>query len=44
MKYDSENFWSCGEEKLSTPEVFESIKDYVENGGTILPQIGHSVD
>jgi len=36
MKYDSENFWSCGEEKLSTPEVFESIKDYVENGGTIF--------
>jgi uncharacterized protein len=36
MKYDSENFWSCGEEKLSTPEVFESIRDYVENGGTIF--------
>ena len=36
MKYDSENFWSCGEQKLSTPEVFESIKDYVGKGGTIF--------
>ena len=36
MKYDSENFWICGEEKLSTLEVFESIKDYVEKGGTIF--------
>jgi len=36
MKYDSENFWICGEEKLSTEEVFESIKDYVKKGGTIF--------
>ena len=35
MKYDSENFWICGEEKLSTSEVFESIKDYVLKGGII---------
>ena len=35
MKYDSENLWSSGDNKLTTQEVFESIKDYVEKGGTI---------
>ena len=35
MKYDSNNLWSSGEDKLTTYEVFESIEDYVCKGGTI---------
>ena len=35
MKYDSGNLWTSGEEKLTTKEVFESIKDYVDMGGII---------
>ena len=35
MKYDSENLWCNGEDKLTTDEVFESIKGYVDQGGTI---------
>ena len=35
MKYDSENLWCNGEDKLTTKEVFESIQNYVEKGGTI---------
>jgi len=36
MKYDSENLWCNGNKKLTTEEVFESIKDYVDKGGTIF--------
>jgi len=35
MKYDSENLWCSGEEKLTTDEVFESIESYVNKGGII---------
>ena len=35
MKYDSENLWSDGEDKLTTQQVFESISDYVDLGGTL---------
>ena len=35
MKYDSENLWCSGEEKLTTDEVFESIESYVSKGGII---------
>jgi len=35
MKYDSKNLWNNGNNKLTTQEVFESIKDYVSKGGTI---------
>ena len=35
MKYDSENLWCNGEDKLTTSEVFESIKEYVNKGGVI---------
>ena len=35
MKYDSENLWCNGEDKLTTKEVFESIKGYVEKGGIV---------
>lgn len=35
MKYDSNNLWCSGEDKFSTQEVFESIKDYVDKGGII---------
>ena len=35
MKYDSNNLWCCGEDKLTTQQVFESIKDYVLKGGII---------
>ena len=35
MKYDSENLWCHGENKLTTQEVFKSIKDYVEKDGVI---------
>ena len=35
MKYDSKNLWCDGEKNLTTEQVFESIKDYVNNGGVI---------
>ncbi len=35
MKYDSKNLWSNGENKLTTMEVFESIRKYVDQGGVI---------
>jgi predicted RNase H-related nuclease YkuK (DUF458 family) len=35
MKYDSNNLWNNGDEKMTTQEVFESIKDYVEKGGVL---------
>jgi uncharacterized protein len=35
MKYDSKNLWNNGDNKLTTQEVFESINDYVNKGGTI---------
>ena len=35
MKYDSENLWCSGENKLTTEEVFESIEGYVEKGGIV---------
>tara|TARA_R110002074_G_scaffold384633_2_gene565369 strand:+ start:173 stop:646 length:474 start_codon:yes stop_codon:yes gene_type:complete len=35
MKYDSDNLWSCGDKKLTTKQVFESIKEYVNIEGII---------
>ena len=35
MKYNSKNLWNNGDDKLTTQEVFESIKDYVKKGGVI---------
>ena len=35
MKYDSKNLWNNGNNKLTTQEVFEFIKDYVNRGGII---------
>jgi uncharacterized protein len=35
MKYGSENLWTCGNEKLTTKQVFESIEDYVNSGGIV---------
>ena len=35
MKYDSDNLWCHGDNKLTTQQVFESIKDYVSKGGII---------
>jgi uncharacterized protein len=35
MKYDSENLWWNENERLTTEQVFESISEYIENGGTI---------
>ena len=35
MKYDSDNLWTNGNKKLTTMQVFESIKDYVARGGII---------
>jgi len=35
MKYDSENLWNNGNNKLTTQEVFELIEDYVSKGGVI---------
>lgn len=35
MKYDSENLWNNGNNKLTTQEVFELIEDYVCKGGVI---------
>ena len=36
MKYDSGNLWGNDEKKLTTGEVFESISEYVNKGGTIF--------
>ena len=36
MKYDSENLWCNGDDKFTTEEVFESIKEYVKMGGVIF--------
>ena len=35
MKYNSENLWNDGDNRLTTAEVFKSIEDYVKNGGVI---------
>jgi uncharacterized protein len=35
MKYDLDNLWRDGKDHITTQEVFEKIKDYVENGGII---------
>ena len=35
MKYDSKNLWHEGDNKLTTNQVFESIENYVLNGGVI---------
>ena len=35
MKYDSANLWCEGENKLTTQQVYESINDYVHQGGII---------
>ena len=35
MKYESNNLWRDGDKHITTQEVFEKIKNYVGNGGTI---------
>lgn len=35
MKYKSNNLWRDGDDHITTQEVFEKIKNYVGNGGTI---------